>query len=100
MLKIVDINTNSSNLEEVEQLKLEFNDRLSPTVKDGTLLILSNFPAAGNIAGLIDYIFFLAITKNVSKNYLSFRMDGRNYNIDNFVFLVKKIEEDIIRVTY
>lgn len=96
MIQIVDINTNSNNLQEVERLKVEFREYLGPTVKEGTVIIVSNFPAVGNFTGKIDYIFFIAVQKN--QGYLRINRNGKNNNIDSLILCVKKIHEnDIIK---
>lgn len=94
MVQIVDINTNSNNLQEVERLKLEFREYLSPTVKEGTVIIVSNFPAIGNFTGNIDYIFFIAVQKN--QGYLRINRNGKNNNIDSLILCVKKIRDNDI----
>ena len=94
MVQIVDINTNSDNLQEVERLKLEFREYLSPTVKEGTVIIVSNFPAIGNFAGNIDYIFFIAVQKN--QGYLRINRNGKNNNIDSLILCIKKINDNEI----
>lgn len=94
MLQIVDINTSSNNLEEVERLKFEFKEYLTPTVKEGTVIIVSNFPAMANFNGNIDYIFFIAVQKN--QGYLRIQRNGRNNNIDSLIFCVKKINDNDI----
>ena len=95
MLQIIDINTNTGNIGEVEALKNGFQERLEATVKDGTVIIISNFPAVGSMAGKLDYLILLTI-KKTNGNYLRLTQDGRYHYIDNFIFLVKKIDEDKI----
>lgn len=45
MLQIVDINTSSNTLKEVERLKLNSKNTLVRPVREGTGIIISNFPA-------------------------------------------------------
>lgn len=89
MLQIFDINTNSKNLGEVEQLKESFKMYLAPTVHNATIVIVSNFPSVGNMTGHIDYIFFIVVHKQGGS--LRIKRNGMNYNIDSLVFLNKKI---------
>lgn len=92
MLQIIDINTNNQNLDEVEFLKNDLQKKLEPTVKEGTAIIISDFPAVGNMAGKLDYLILLTI-KKVGMNYLRLSQDGKLHYIDNFVLVVKKITE-------
>lgn len=97
MIQIVDINTNSDNHQEVERLKHEFKEYLSPTVKEGTVIIVSNFPAIGNFAGNIDYVFFIVVQKN--QGFLRIKRNGKNNNIDSLILCIKKInDDDILKV--
>jgi hypothetical protein len=90
MLTITDINTHSSNLEEVERLKNEFRVLFEPTVKVGSLIIISNFPPIGDIAGTVEYIMLFLINKKHPRNYFSY---DKSYYIDSFILLVKDIGE-------
>lgn len=95
MLQIIDINTNNTNLDEVEFLKSDFQKKLEPTVKDGTVIIISDFPAVGNMNGKLDYLILLTLKKN-GGNYLRLYQNEKYHYIDNFVLLVKKIDEEKI----
>lgn len=94
MIQIVDINTSSANLQEVERLKLEFKEYLGATVREATVIIVSNFPAVGNFPGNLDYIFFVAVQKN--QGYVRINRNGKNHNIDSLILCVKKIEDNNI----
>lgn len=76
------------------RLKLEFKEYLSPNVTEGTVIIVSNFPAVGNFTGNIDYLFFIAVPKN--KGNLTINKNGISNNIDSLVLCLKKIEENVI----
>jgi hypothetical protein len=78
MLQIIDINTNAENSNEVELLKNDFKERLEPTVKHGTVIIINNFPAIGNLAGKVDYLIILSINKIKDSNYLSLNENSVN----------------------
>lgn len=92
MLQIIDINTNQDNLKEVESLKAGFKIQLSPTVKDGTVIIITNFPPIGNMTGKVDYLIMLNVKKTPG-NYLRLSHNGKNHYIDSFIYLVKKLKE-------
>ncbi|MFZ1703554.1 MAG: hypothetical protein WAT79_04360, partial [Saprospiraceae bacterium] len=95
MLEILDINTNKDNLSEVVRLKDEFRNYVGKTVKEGVVIIVSNFPPIGNVQGLIDYLIFIVINEN--NGYLKVRKNGINQSIDSLVICVKKIQvEDIV----
>jgi len=96
MLQIIDINTNNQNIDEVEFLKNDFQLKLEPTVKDGTVIIISDFPAVGNMAGKIDYLILLTIKKNKG-NFLRLSHNDKYHYIDNFILIIKKIDE--IKIT-
>lgn len=95
MLNIIDINTNSTNLKEVEALKESFRAQLLPTVSEGTVIIVSKFPAVGNMLSQIDYLVMFNIPKK-DGNYLKVKIDNTNKYLYNAVLLVKCIKDDQI----
>lgn len=98
MLEVVDINTSSTNLNEIEDLKKGFKKILEPTVKDGSVIIISDFPCVGNIPGKTDFLILLSIKKTPG-NYFRAIVNNNKHYVDNFVFLLNKInEENIINV--
>jgi hypothetical protein len=95
MLQIVDINTNKNNIEEVSFIKEDFKKRLEPTVNNGNIIIISNFPSIGNMSGKIDYLILVTL-KKIGGNYLRVIKNGKYQYIDNFILLVKKMNEENI----
>jgi hypothetical protein len=95
MLNIIDINTNASRLEFIEELKAGFRARLSPTVKIGTVVIISQFPAIGNMLSSIDYLVLLTIPK-LDGNYFKVRISDKNKYVYNAVLLIKTLQDDQI----
>lgn len=74
--KLIDINTNNQNLDEVEFLKNHLQKKLEPTVKEGTVIIISDFPAVGNMAGKLDYLILVTL-KKFGGNYLRLSQNGK-----------------------
>ncbi len=95
MLQIIAINPNEQNLEEIEFLKNDFRRKMESSVRDGTVIIINNFPPVGNMAGKIDYLILLTL-KKVSSNYLRVTSNGKFHYIDNFIVAIKKINEERI----
>lgn len=95
MLNIIDINTNAANLDFIEALKADFRSELAPTVKEGTVVIISNFPAVGNMLSKIDFLVMINIPKKQG-NYLKLRIDHKNRYIHNAVLMIKQVEDDQI----
>jgi hypothetical protein len=95
MLNIIDINTSASTLEFIEELKADFRARLSPTVKTGTVVIISQFPAIGNMLSSIDYLVLLTIPR-LDGNYLKVRISDKNKYVYNAVLLIKTTQDDQI----
>lgn len=87
MLDIIDINTSAECLTEVLELKESFRKHLS-TVKDGTVLIINNFPAHE----VVDYLIIVNIEKK-SGNYYRVRNNDSNHYVDNIVLAVLKYTE-------
>lgn len=88
MLEIIDVNSSAECLNEILELKESFKNHLS-NVKDGTVVIINNFPAHE----IIDYLIILNIKKK-SGNYYRIRNNGSNHYIDNIVLAVSKLSED------
>ncbi|MDN3586095.1 DUF2075 domain-containing protein [Pedobacter aquatilis] len=95
MLNIIDINTSAANLGLVETLKADLRSRLSPTVNKGTVVIISKFPAVGNMLSGVDYLILLSIPK-ATGNYLSVKINKTHKYIHNAVLLIKTLQDDHI----
>jgi Ni2+-binding GTPase involved in maturation of urease and hydrogenase len=97
MLEILDINTNKDNLSEIVELKDDFRSYLGQTVKEGIVIIVSNFPVIGNIQGSIDYLIFIVVKEN--KGYIKVRKNGINQNVDSLVICINKFDiEDLVDI--
>ncbi len=90
MLDIIDMNTSAGCLDEVLRLKESFKTCLA-NVKDGTVLIINNFPAHE----VIDYLIIVNIEKK-NGNYYRIRYNESNHYIDNIVLGILKYPENNI----
>ena len=90
MLNIIDINTSSACLNEVSTLKKSFQNCLT-NVKDGTVIIINNFPAHE----IIDYLVIVNIEKK-HQNYYRISENSSNHYIDNIVLGILKFPENNI----
>jgi hypothetical protein len=95
MLEIIDINTNDENIQVIEELKKSFRKRLQNTVKEGVLIIISNFPVVGSLDGKVDFLILFSV-KKISGNYLKTILNSKNHYIDNFVLVIRNVEENNI----
>jgi hypothetical protein len=99
MLQIVDVNTSNGTFPDVEFLKSDIKRFLEPSVRNGTVILLSSLPAVDNINGTADLIIFLSINTTSYGNYFKLNFNDKTSYISNFIFIVKQIfEPEIERI--